>query len=212
MKIRWYETDGGCCDVQDHVNGKMQEKIESSPRRDAFLPFYLTHLAVLRTEMSLAPQLPTGITHGDPFADNVLVDATTGNLVAFIDLEDVCGGPLLFDLACCAIGCCFMDDNDESGTPLLNMTLLESLLQGYCASRQLIPLEREHFVPFMRLTLLCNCAWRFVKFNSASSDDKNDFPQQAKDSYLELQRRIEYLQNPTVAQEINNLVAKHVVL
>jgi hypothetical protein len=224
-RIRWYESDGGCCDVCDHINDVMLYKLQNnctpSQRKDKFLQFYQTQLVALKQEMQLAAtfQIPMGITHGDPFGDNILVNATTGDLIAFIDIEDICGGPLLFDLACCAIGCCFEDndDNDTNGgtTARLNLQLLESLLQGYTSSRKLLPLENEHFVPFMKLTLLCNCSWRFVKFNSTpppsrdGEDDDNVFPPEAQDSYLELQHRIEYLEDPLVVQEINQMMAKY---
>ena len=206
-KIRWFETDGGCCDVQEHIDNVMLKRIEASPRKDEFLPFYLPELACLKGEMSLKSHFPMGITHGDPFGDNILVDPATGDLIAFIDIEDICAGPLLFDLACCAIGCCFDDESPAGETVHLNISLLESLFRGYSNSRQLSALERDHFVPFMKLALLCNCSWRFIKFNGPSGTDK-EFPQQAKDSYLELQKRIEYLQNPAVVEKINTVITK----
>ena len=208
LGIRWYETNGGCCDVQDQVNGSILTKIEQceAVREHPFVPFYKKQLLHLQNEMKLAPELPTGITHGDPFADNILVNAETGDLSAFIDIEDVCAGPLLFDLACCAIGCCFEDEPPSDELAQINLTLLEALLEGYCHNRKLLPMEKEHFVDFMKLTLLCNCCWRFVKFNVQMADA--DIPDQAKNSYLELQRRIEYLQDPKVEQEITALLAK----
>lgn len=203
LNIRWYETNGGCCDVQDQVSGRVLAKMEGAKavRNHSFVRFYKSELVELQKEMKVAQDMPLGITHGDPFADNILVDPETGNLSAFIDLEDVCGGPLLFDLACCAIGCCF-DDNEPP--PRLDFARLEALLEGYCKQRKLLSVEREHFVAFMKLTLLCNCSWRFCKFNVTDKD----FPDEARDSYLELQRRIEYLHDPHVAQEITQVLMK----
>ena len=221
--LRWYVKDGGCCDVQDQLDGKILAKIASSEtvKHHAFVPFYEKELAALREEMTLAQDgtLGLGITHGDPFADNVLVDPGTGELAAFIDIEDVCVGPLLFDLACCAIGCCFKEGDatnnsgvgGESGArcrpQVLDFDLLAALLEGYSSGRALARVEREHFVPYMRLTLLCNCCWRFVKFNvvdaAAASDD---VPEEAKDAYLELQRRIEYLHDPDVVRKVQDIV------
>ena len=215
LGLRYYGSDGGCCDVEDQIGGTISTKImQSEARGHAFVPFYVKELETLREEMQLVKdgKLDLGITHGDPFADNVLVDSKTGELSAFIDIEDVCVGPLLFDLACCAIGCCFKesskdgdDDNEERKYPqVLDMSLLAALLNGYCADRKLPDIEKQHFVAYMRLTLLCNCCWRFVKFNVDSAAD--DVPEQAKNSYLELKRRIDYLYYPNVVEEIEQLL------
>ena len=126
----------------------------------------------------------------------------TGELKAFIDMEDVCVGPLLFDLSCCVIGCCFTNatDTEFDGkyNQVLDFNLLAAFLDGYCADRDLPSLEVEHFVAYMRLTLLCNCSWRFVKFNIM----KKDVPVEAKNSYFELQERIIYLQEKEVEEKI----------
>lgn len=210
LRVRWYETHGGCCDVQDHVTGTMLAKIQQcqSVQEHEFVPFYKQELTALQSEMKLAQNMPMGITHGDPFADNILGNPNSGDLEAFIDIEDVCAGPVLFDLACCAIGCCFDDEPPADGSlAQLNMVRLEALLKGYCFERKLTPLEREHFIPFMKLALLCNCCWRFVKFNVQMADDA-DIPEEARHSYLELQRRIEYLQDSKIAQDINAVIVK----
>jgi Ser/Thr protein kinase RdoA (MazF antagonist) len=209
--LRWYEKDGGCCDVQDQVNGTVLASIDQCQeiQNHEFLPFYKKELSLLQSEMRLAKDMEMGITHGDPFADNVLVHCETGDLSAFIDIEDCCAGPLLFDLACCAIGCCFNESSSsaQEGTQVLDFQLLEALLDGYCSDRKLALVERDHFVAFMKLTLLCNCCWRFVKFNVQSSRD--DVPEEARNSYLELQRRIEYLHDLGVAQKISAVLAKY---
>ena len=209
LGLRWYQTSGGCCDVQDHVDGKVMAKIQSCPapeRKSSFLSFYQPELKALVEEMALATEgkLLHGITHGDPFADNVLVNENNGALSAFIDIEDVCVGPLLFDLACCAIGCCFQEAREGSKHPqMINFDLFHSLLLGYCEDRMLSDLEKGHLVPFMKLALLCNCSWRFVKFNVPSVNGLSDIPEEAKLSYLELQHRIEYLNDEEVITELN---------
>lgn len=212
LGLRWYAKDGGCCDVQDQVDGKVLATILSCKEvleHDFVQHFYGSELTALRVEMQLAKEgkLDLGITHGDPFADNVLVNSETGKLSALIDIEDFCVGPLLFDLACCAVGSCFKESPTLNGehNQVLDMPLLEAFLKGYCADRKLPQLEKDHFVPFMRLTLLCNCCWRFIKFNVQS----RDAPEEARNSYLELQRRIEYLKDPVIAQDINKLLEEH---
>jgi Ser/Thr protein kinase RdoA (MazF antagonist) len=212
LGLRWYATDGGCCAVQDQVDGTVLATILDCKEvmdHDFVQHFYQSELAALQTEMQLAKEgkLTHGITHGDPFADNVLVNSETGELSAFIDIEDVCVGPLLFDLACCAIGCCFKGAPAQDGErkQVLDMPVLEALLKGYCADRKLSQVEKDHFVPFMRLTLLCNCCWRFIKFNIHT----RNVPEEARNSYLELQRRIKYLQDPEIVQGINKLLEEH---
>lgn len=212
LGLRWYATDGGCCDVQGQVDGTVLATIldcKEVLNHDFVQNFYQSELAALQNEMQLAKEgkLPHGITHGDPFADNVLVNSETGELSAFIDVEDVCVGPLLFDLACCAIGCCFKEASARDGEheQVLDMPVFEALLKGYCADRKLCQVEMDHFVPFMRLTLLCNCCWRFVKFNIKT----RDVPEEAKNYYLELQRRIEYLQDPEIVQGINKILEEY---
>ena len=213
LGLRWYQISGGCCDVSDHVSGKILHRIKRCPvpeRKESYLSFYEPELKVLVQEMSLATggKLQHGITHGDPFADNILVNEETGALSAFIDIEDICVGPLLFDLACCAIGCCFHQAKEGSNYPqVLDMELFQALIQGYNSERRLPDLEMEHLVPFMRLALLCNCSWRFVKFNVPNHDGTSDFPDEAKLSYLELQHRIEYLNDQATLKMINEQLA-----
>ncbi|KAL3782162.1 hypothetical protein HJC23_004525 [Cyclotella cryptica] len=215
LGLRWYETDGGCCDVEDHVRDTILNKImsDSDAREHEFLSFYQRELTSLKREMQLGKdcQLAIGITHGDPFADNILSNPESGELSAFIDIEDVCVGPLLFDLACCAIGCCFTGkyDRDIHGhggkyKQVIDFSLLSALLDGYCTERKLPTVEVEHLVAYMRLALLCNCCWRFVKFNITMKE--KDIPQAAKSSYLELQQRIEYLQDYKVEAGIQRLL------
>mmetsp|Transcript_19024 Transcript_19024/g.31530 ORF Transcript_19024/g.31530 Transcript_19024/m.31530 type:complete len:396 (-) Transcript_19024:12-1199(-) len=216
LGLRWYETDGGCCDVEDQVQDKILNKIMADPdaRNHEFVAFYNRELNDLKKEMQLVKdgRLALGITHGDPFADNILSHPESGELSAFIDIEDVCVGPLLFDLACCAIGCVFkQSDKEEDGCDLgrkysqvVDFTLLSALLDGYCADRKLPALETEHFVAFMQLSLLCNASWRFVKFNIV--EKHNSIPDQVKNSYQELQQRIEYLHESVVKSNIQKLL------
>ena len=208
LGLRWYETDGGCTDVQDQYQEKVLEKILADPdaSKHDFVSFYKDELKDLKKEVQLVKDgmFDLGITHGDPFADNVMSNPENGELVAFIDMEDVCVGPLLFDLACCAIGSCFKksdEHDDEFGckyNQVLDFDLLSAFLDGYCAARKLPSLEIEHFVAYMRLALLCNASWRFVKFNIV----QKNVPDEAQNSYFELQERIEYLKEEKVEAKI----------
>ena len=192
--LRTIEVGGGC-DVRMHVNNEILPVLKSSPhsREHKFLPFYERQLVALQEGMALT--LPRGVLHGDPFLDNVLVSPEDGSLRGFVDMEDVTVGPLLFDLACCASACCFQADNT------LDLERLTALLEAYKTVRPLEQLEKLHFVAFMRLTMLCNCAWRFKHFNIDHRE-----AEECRDSYLELQLKIEHLEIPAVVTAIEGLV------
>ena len=74
--IRWYENDGGCCDVQDQYEDKILGKIMSDPdaSQHEFVEFYKRELTDLKNELGLvkAGMFDMGVTHGDPFADNIM--------------------------------------------------------------------------------------------------------------------------------------------
>ena len=124
--------------------------------------------------------LPQGVLHGDPFLDNALVDPADGSFTGFVDFEDATTGPLLFDVACCVIGTCFPEGSEE-----FDLARFSALMHGYCSVRSLEPQEVNHFVRFARLTLLCNCTWRFINFHV----DHREVVE-CRDRYLELHDRI----------------------
>ena len=160
-RLRWCEKGTGACDVSKHITGELLNKMRGSEHTKAhpFLTeFYEKECVALKETMANAG-LPRGVLHGDPFLDNMLVDAKTGQLAGFVDLEDFCLGPLLFDVACCASASCFRPDG------AFDIRRLRALLGGYASVRPLNATERELFLPFMRLTMLCNCTWRFINFN-----------------------------------------------
>ena len=151
-RLRHCEGGSGACDVAKHMSGELLEKMRASAhtRAHPFLTgFYEAEVASLNESMR-ASELPRGLLHGDPFLDNMLVAATTGELRGLVDLEDFCVGPLLFDVACCASASCFRPDG------ALDLRRLRALLEGYAAVRPLTAGERRHFLSFMRLTMLCN--------------------------------------------------------
>jgi hypothetical protein len=167
--LRTYETSGAC-DLRLHVSSDTVPNTGESSllgvfkkaavvKEHPFLPFYKRQLAALEKAIA-TPGLPDGLLHGDPFLDNVLVDAADGHLSGFVDLEDFTVGPLLFDVACCASACCFRAKDNA-----LDIARLRALMRGYAAERPLAPAEVEQFVAFMRVALLCNCTWRFKNFN-----------------------------------------------
>jgi aminoglycoside phosphotransferase (APT) family kinase protein len=70
-------------------------------------PFIALHAEQLDALVATMEQpLPRGLIHGDPFMDNLLAK-DTGEVVGWVDWEDVCIGPLMFDVGCALIGCCY---------------------------------------------------------------------------------------------------------
>ena len=230
----------GCCDVMQIAQHYFQRKLHDCPYDDVvtsnYVPFFLQRYDYFITHALQVAQedLPCGIVHGDPFADNILcelpkttTEATattpaTNNTaglpsVAFIDFEDVCIGPLLFDIAVCIIGSCFVTNTtipggtkkdttvggkEEEEIPaqpqqqeqeeeqVLDLHLLSSFLTGYTSVRALVPVEQDYLYDFLITGLLCNCTWRFVGFNI----DNRSIPQ-CRDAYKELQNRIVHIEH-----------------
>lgn len=92
--------------------------------------------------------------------DNVLFSEDTGEFLAWIDWEDAAIGPLLFDLACGLIGCCYLE-----GSTLLDPDRLQAYLRGYSSVRHIQAAEAAALPSAMCVALLCNASWRFENFN-----------------------------------------------
>lgn len=176
---------GGCCLLGMHVAGECLQKMRSCEHtaKHPFVDFYEGRLATLQQCVAVEG-LPHGILHGDPFLDNVLVDEHDGTFRGFVDFEDACVGPLLFDMACAAIGCCYRAEDNA-----LDLPRLEALMEGYVAVRRLAPPEWNNFHMFMMVALLCNCSWRFMNFNIDHREIED-----CRNTYMELQQRIQSLE------------------
>ena len=211
-------SEGGCCEVQHHIDGDFSRRLTGCGYQEVldheFLQFYMRKLEGLRTEMALSDILPQAPLHGDAFLDNMLVTATVSvrqnekgdeivskavPMVRFIDFEDACVGPCLFDLAACIIGCCYTDATNE-----LDFDHFEALLSGYDQARPLTALESVHLLPFMRLALLCNCTWRFYNFNV----EHRELQSANGDSFKELYDRIRGLDTASLAGAVTSAVMK----
>ena len=158
-----------------------------------------------------------GVIHGDPFLDNMLVvpgptPQSALSAAYWIDFEDTCEGPLLFDVACAVIGSCFVKkgategkeggrEEQESHHPHLDLSRAQAFLRGYTRERQLTLPEVELFLPFLRIALLCNCTWRFINFHIDHREIES-----ARDSYLELRDRIDYLLREEEGKTIMDVV------
>lgn len=198
-RMRSCERGSGACDVAKHISGELLAKMRASEHTRThpyLLDFYEAECAALTSSMAAA-DLPRGILHGDPFLDNMLCEASSGQLAGFVDLEDFCLGPLLFDVACCASAACFRPDG------ALDVRRLRALLSGYASVRPLSQTERALFLPFMRLTMLCNCTWRFINFNIDSREIES-----CRNAHVELQERITALHDDFAIGVVTNVLNK----
>eukprot|EP00854_Cymbomonas_tetramitiformis_P010815 gene10815-12797_t len=178
--LRRYE-DGACCDLGKHVSGEFLPLLRGNKytKDHPYTKFYEEQRDALELAVK-AQGLPLGILHGDPFLDNILVDPNSGDFKAFVDFEDACVGPLLFDVACCAAANCYRQSDNT-----LNVGLLRRFLRGYTRRRSFHQTEIDNFIPFMKVALLCNCSWRFMNFNIHHREIEN-----CRNAHVELQNRI----------------------
>ena len=88
-------------------------------------------------------------------------------------------------------------------TNKIDMSLLKCLLNGYTSVRKIPDVERKYFVDFMKIALLCNCAWRFKNFHIDHRDIVD-----ARDSYRELKERIEALEDESLVSMIQAAIAE----
>ena len=198
--LREAEVDGGCCLVKDHIDGTYLTKVRSVTGH-AYVAMYEAALVELRSAMA-TEGLPRGICHGDPFLDNVLCDAATGEMRGFVDFEDGAIGPLLFDVACLCVAASFVATGVRGETwQRLDTNRLRFILEGYCAVRPFVPAEAALFSTFMRVALLCNATWRFVNFNV----DHPEITAQ-KNAHAELAERIVALQSGVAQRAVQACV------
>jgi aminoglycoside phosphotransferase len=81
-----------------HVSGSIKLLLESSEfNNHPYVMFYLLRYQELINDLTLE-DLPVGILHGDPFLDNVHFIEETGAFNGFVDFEDSCVGPMIFDI------------------------------------------------------------------------------------------------------------------
>jgi len=122
--------------------------------------------------------VPWGLIHGDGFLDNTLYadrpdEGGDCRLLALIDWEDSCVGPLVLDLAVSASACCFTASNE------LLADRLAALLRAYCGRRPLAVAEVASLGDFMAAGALACAFYRFGEFNVR----KPDSDAEAKESW-----------------------------
>ncbi len=92
--------------------------------------------------------------HGDPKANNILIDAKTRRAVAIIDLDTVKPGLLHYDIGDCLRSSCNPGGEDGGeGDVRFDPDLCRAVLQGYysAAGEFLAPVEREFIFDAVRL-------------------------------------------------------------
>jgi len=191
--------DAGCCLLGGHYSGKFLRLFTEQLPHHPYVAFYQQRQPQV-VRLLGDQKVPLGIVHGDAFLDNVLVEHDDRGAITscvLVDYEDVCVGPIVFDLACCAIGCCFSAADNQ-----LQLHRLHRLLEGYRKTREMEQCEKDVFVDFMRVALLCNASWRFMNFNI----DHPELRETHGDQYKELQDRIEQLEKPDVVQSVRALL------
>lgn len=118
-----------------------------NPLPDIFEQFTMLWWQV---EPYLHEKLPTGLIHSDVFPDNTLFEGN--KLKAIIDFEEFCIDTLLFDIAMCINGFCFIDNR-------LNKRLLEVFLYAYNQKRPMENTEEEMLPYYIRWTSLSMASW-----------------------------------------------------
>lgn len=88
-------------------------------------------------------RLPVRIIHADAKPGNLLLDESSGEALAVIDLDTVMPGTLLFDVGDLirSVSCAVAEDEPAPERDLLREDLFESLLRGLAAGMALLPLE-----------------------------------------------------------------------
>lgn len=97
----------------------------------------IAHLRAVLDELDAGEprDLPTGVTHGDLFRDNVRFEGDA--IVALIDWESAADGVFLYDLAVTMLAWCYGDAFDWS--------LARAMVRGYDAERSLTEAEWRAF-------------------------------------------------------------------
>ncbi|MFM7675162.1 MAG: phosphotransferase enzyme family protein [Synechococcus sp.] len=106
--------------------------------------------AKARGELRLRP------IHGDPKSSNVLLDATTGQAIALVDLDTVKPGLIHYDLGDCLRSCC-NPHGEECRDPeavQFDAGLCEAALEGYLSVARGFLSEADHHYLYPALRLI----------------------------------------------------------
>jgi homoserine kinase type II len=119
-----------------------------------FVPRLAEEVRNLRAD--LPKGLPTGIIHGDLFADNVI--AQGDEIRAVLDFEEIALEVFVLDIAMAFVGCGW-----EDALPV--RARWDALLAGYQRVRPLSTAERQALPIYLRYATVGIATWRFHQFN-----------------------------------------------
>lgn len=137
---------------------------------------------------SLGSSIPLRVTHNDTKLNNVLIDETTLEGVAIIDLDTVMPGSLLYDVGDGIRSACsnsFEDETDLSKV-FINIDLVKSYLRGYLSEMGsfLTPDEVTYLGQSIRI-LTYELTLRFLTdYINGDIYFKTRYPEHNKDRYL----------------------------
>jgi homoserine kinase type II len=106
--------------------------------------------------------LPTGLTHGDLFRDNVLWQGD--EISALLDFESACEGAFIYDLMVCVLAWCYTDS--------FQMPRVRALFAGYERERPLLPEERQLAVTEGAIACLRFATTRLTDFELRATPEK----------------------------------------
>ncbi len=129
-------------------------------------------------EPALHEELPTGLVHGDVFPDNTLFEGN--KLKAIIDFEQFSIDQLLFDVAMCINGFCFLHNRPDT-------SLLEVFLDAYNQKRPMENIEKKLLPLYIQWTALGMASWHLNYHLMFRADARQE------SRVRELLDRVEYL-------------------
>ena len=110
-------------------------------------------------------EMPTKVTHNDTKLNNVMLDATTGEPVAVIDLDTIMPGSICYDFGdSIRFGCnpCAEDEKDLSKVNV-QINLFEQYAKGYLSAvgKGATQIERDNLA-FGAILMTYECGMRFL--------------------------------------------------
>lgn len=131
------------------------------------IDFYLSRKDYCSKIVSLlrSGEMPTKVTHNDTKLNNVMLDATTGNYVAVIDLDTIMPGSICYDFGDSIRFGCNPAAEDEKDLTKVNfdINLFETYAKGYLSAlgSSATKIERENLA-FGAILMTYECGMRFL--------------------------------------------------
>jgi len=163
--LRQVPGQGGACAEPSDVPASIATRCRSEarpaadPEREAWAHAVVAQresLAGVLERAKAAGELPLRPIHGDPKVNNVLLDASSGQAVALVDLDTVKPGLLHYDIGdCLRSGCNRL--GEETLTPekvRFDLDLCAALLEGYGAAARHVLTPADHHYLYDAIRLL----------------------------------------------------------